>query len=148
MPDGAPLILVKTCRNRYNQKRDISGTVDCFLSPLLRENTSEQKWYPLLAVLRYLRMECFSSKRIPADNICTPQYVIGSYYPFLNSYSRKSTNPNPAPIGAGFGFATCGGDCWTRTSDLLRVKLCCAEKALLRKDFSVFYAQFQRKTEA
>ena len=31
-------------------------------------------------------------------------------------------NPNAFPIGKKFGFFICGGDCWTRTSDLLRVE--------------------------
>ena len=34
----------------------------------------------------------------------------------------KMKNPNAFPIGKKFGFFICGGDCWTRTSDLLRVK--------------------------
>ena len=38
------------------------------------------------------------------------------------SSSRYKTNPNPSPIGIRFGFRCFGGDCWTRTSDLLRVK--------------------------
>ena len=33
----------------------------------------------------------------------------------------KMKNPNAFPIGKKFGFFICGGDCWTRTSDLLRV---------------------------
>ena len=36
----------------------------------------------------------------------------------------KTRNPNPFPIGIKFGFLKYGGDCWTRTSDLLRVKNC------------------------
>ena len=36
----------------------------------------------------------------------------------------KMKNPNAFPMGNKFGFFICGGDCWTRTSDLLRVKNC------------------------
>ena len=34
----------------------------------------------------------------------------------------KTRNPNPFPIGIKFGFLKYGGDYWTRTSDLMRVK--------------------------
>ena len=51
-------------------------------------------------------------------------------------------NPNAFPIGKKFGFFICGGDCWTRTSDLLRVKIRPDIKCLLLGAFRYFLLRF------
>ena len=53
-------------------------------------------------------------------------------------------NPNAFPIGKKFGFFICGGDCWTRTSDLLRVKIRLDIKRLLLGAFRYFLLRFFR----
>ena len=50
----------------------------------------------------------------------------------------KMKNPNAFPIGKKFGFFICGGDCWTRTSDLLRVK----RKPILKIQYIVAIKQY------
>ena len=47
----------------------------------------------------------------------------------------KMKNPNAFPMGKKFGFFICGGDCWTRTSDLLRVKIRCALESVVPQRF-------------
>ena len=54
----------------------------------------------------------------------------------------KMKNPNAFPIGKKFGFFIFGGDCWTRTSDLLRVKIRCAPESVASQRFPAFLHTF------
>ena len=54
----------------------------------------------------------------------------------------KMKNLNAFPIGKKFGFFICGGDCWTRTSDLLRVKIRCAPESVVPQRFPALLRAF------
>ncbi len=54
----------------------------------------------------------------------------------------KMKNPNSLLLGNKFGFFICGGDCWTRTRDLLRVKIRCAPESVAAQRFPALLRTF------
>ena len=54
----------------------------------------------------------------------------------------KMKNPNSLLLGNKFGFFIFGGDCWTRTSDLLRVKIRCASESVAPQRFPALLHTF------
>ena len=88
--------------------------------------------------------------------ISLQQIIVGlRYYYFIrlpeerpnndqNAQKAKIRKPAVPCVSKDSGFSVCGGDYWTRTSDLLRVKIRRDVKALLLGAFRHFWPRFLR----